>query len=723
MLKKVLSVLLATVVLVSSNVQSATVSTADDGVRIEGGSLGVFVLSYPVLIGDKNQELKPVEKNVASPKATLKYANGAHVTLTIAGDGKLTLDFSNLPADTQKFKMDTVIGFDFSHGGKWIVDGKEQPFPEEKPAKPHLFQGNGKNVQIVSAENRNLSITVPEFSFMQLSDNREWNWKTFGWSVFVPVQGNAPSVQFQIVVGTADGGLKKIMLADEFGQDFKGEWPGKITKLEELKADVESEKAYYAGFKTQQRDKFGGLPGSGAKLGLQKTGFFHVEQKGERWHLVDPKGNQFFHMGLCSFGVSEDFTYVKGREPAYAWLPPYDGEFHAAWHPEPFWSHDAFSFYLANVIRKYGSADPGALASRMIERVRAFGFNSGGAFSNIPKAVREKAIFPYVSSLPIGPWGDFKIEMLPGVRETFDPFDEKNRANMDKAFAQKIAPVADDPLLIGYFLTNEPAHEDLPRVIPTLKSNVAAKRRLVQMLQEKYKTIEAFAQAWGLTLTGKGEGASFEQLNDMGLAVKTPAATADMKEYEAIFFEASHKLIRDTFKKYDQNHLLIGDRWQPQTANNEQLCRIVGKYCDVVSVNYYTYGVDLNYLKNIYQWSGKRPLFLSEFHWCSPKDSGLPGGKEVASQQERGLAYRNYVEQAAALGFVTGIEWFTLLDQARTGRFFERYTGENANTGIFNVVDRPWKPMVEEMAKTNHGIYEVLHGERPAFKYDNPRFR
>ena len=32
-------------------------------------------------------------------------------------------------------------------------------------------------------------------------------------------------------------------------------------------------------------------------------------------------------------------------------------------------------------------------------------------------------------------------------------------------------------------------------------------------------------------------------------------------------------------------------------------------------------------------------------------------------------------------------------------------------------------PKVEEMAKTNHGIYEVLQNQRPPFKYDNPRFR
>ena len=698
--------------------QAAALKPADDGLQIDGASLGHFTFSYPVLINDKpNQELKPVEKTVEARRVALIYANGAHVELNVAENGDVAIHFNDLPAGVKRFKMETLIGFDFSHGGKWVIDGKETLFPEEKPAKPHLFQGNGKSFQLIDVENRVLNVTPPEYSFLQLTDSREWNWKMFALMFVAPLDGKSVTSKLHISVGEGAGGVKKVVLVDEFGQDFKNDFAGKVKKLEELKADVESEKAYYDGFPKPAHDVFGGQPGSGAKLGLQKTGYFHVEQKGERWYLVDPEGNQFFHMGVCSFGSAEDYTYIKGRESVYAWLPPFGGEFHGAYHPEAFWSHDAFSFYLANVIRKYGSADKAAIAARMIDRVRALGFNSGGAFSGIPKEQREKAQFPYVASLPIGPWGEFKIEMIPGIRETFDPFEDNNRTAIEKSFAKGLPGAADDPLLIGYFLTNEPAHEDLVKVIPTLKGNIAAKRRLVQMLEEKYKTIAAFNQAWEL------DAASFEALKDLGLATKTHAAATDLKAFEGLFFEASHKLIHDTFHKYDTHHMLLGDRWQPQTADNEQLCGIVGKYCDIVSVNYYTYAVDLDYVKRVQRWSGSKPIFLSEFHWCSPKDSGLPGGKDVSSQLERGLAYRNYVERTVALGFVVGIEWFTLLDQARTGRFFEKYTGENANCGLFSVTDRPWKAMTDEMAKTNLGIYEVLAREKAPYVYDNPRFQ
>lgn len=149
----------------------------------------------------------------------------------------------------------------------------------------------------------------------------------------------------------------------------------------------------------------------------------------------------------------------------------------------------------------------------------------------------------------------------------------------------------------------------------------------------------------------------------------------------------------------------------------------MGKHVDVVSYNYYTYGVDTAALKRFHEWTGGRPMMLSEFFWASPKDSGLIGGREVSSQQERGLAYRNYVEQSVALGFVIGIEWFTLVDQATTDRWFSQYNGESYNTGLISVADRPWKDMLAEMMKTNHTIYDLLLCKRPPFAWENERFR
>src|SRR5207244_3645892 len=115
---------------------------------------------------------------------------------------------------------------------------------------------------------------------------------------------------------------------------------------------VDNEKAYYASLQPPPRDKFGGLQGGREKLDLKATGFFHVERKNDKWLLVDPEGNPFFHLGICGFGPSDDYTLIKGRESTYAWIPPYDGDFKTAYKADQ--GNAVVSYHVANMIRKYG---------------------------------------------------------------------------------------------------------------------------------------------------------------------------------------------------------------------------------------------------------------------------------------------------------------------------------------------------------------------------------
>ena len=92
------------------------------------------------------------------------------------------------------------------------------------------------------------------------------------------------------------------------------------------------------------------------------------------------------------------------------------------------------------------------------------------------------------------------------------------------------------------------------------------------MLEEKYQTIAAFNAAWETTFT------SFAEVAERGLPVKTRAAAADLQQFTGLFLDAYFRLVSETFHKYDKNHLLIGNRLQSGTINNEQLCRLSGKY-------------------------------------------------------------------------------------------------------------------------------------------------
>lgn len=688
-----------------------------EGLAIDAGADGQFTLAYPVFVGATWDDVrKPVERSVSGDSATLRFDGGASIEMSLQpAEGTLTMTPVGVPEGVRTLRAGMQIDFSYAGGGRWkIGEGPEKPFPGQKPESPHIHQGNADKLTLWNAAGGELSVQVPAGSFQQLTDNREWGWKVFQWQFEAPCAPGTGPLRVKIATGAAAGPPQK--LADRFGQSVRLDFPGKVRTEEELGRDAASEAAWLAALHPPALDAFGGLPGSGAKLGLEKTGFFHVEKKGGRWILVDPEGNAFFHLGVCAFGPNDDYTYIAGREHVYEWLPPRDGEFASAFHPDRYWNPLAFSFHLANTIRKCGRPyDPADYTARMIERVQKWGFNSAGAFGAGDDGTRQRASFPHAAHLPLATWEDFRD--VPGLRCVFDPFSDELRQRCDALFAEKLSPRADDPLVIGYFLANEPSWEDIPAAVAALDVTHPCKRRLAGMLEEKYATIEAFNRAWGTSL------ASFADVAPRGLPVKTPAAQEDMRAYKGLFLDAYFRLVTTTFRKYDKHHMLIGNRFQPRTIDDETTCRLSGKYMDVVSFNYYTHGFDADLLSRLRGWIGDRPMIFSEFYFSSPPDSGLiGGGKEVSSQRERGLAYRHYVEGAAALGYVVGIEWFTLVDQASTGRFFEKYGGEAANTGLISVADRPWKEMLAEMIKTNYEIYKVLFGERPPFVFDDPRF-
>lgn len=691
---------------------AADLGLSNDGVTIAAKGMGTFTLAWPKLLpGDQ----KPIARTVQGRRAELKYAGDAAVSVELQNGGVIAVSFRSLPGNIDRFHTELLIGPEFSDGGTWRVgDAAAKPFPPEKPAKPHLHQGNASNFTFSDVSQHTVSLTFPPFAFLQLQDNREWNWKIFCLQAWTPI--NRDQAVHTITVGdgaTAGAPPAKVQpLVDRFGQSTRKEHPGKVKDEAELRADIASEQAWLAGLNPAAVNEWGGRPGTGAKLGLKKTGFFHVEKKGGRWVLVDPVGDACFHLGICSFGFApgEDCTYVKDRRDIYEWLPPTDGAMAGAWHPEPWWRNDACSFFAANLVRKHGDAyRKETVLAGMVDRVRAMGFNAVGAFSGDSPAFKEKR-FPLVRMLGYHP-------ALPGIRGIGDPFDDAALKKMDEDWAKALKPRADDPYTIGYFFDNEQAFEDVPKVVPQLKGAHAAKRRLVQLLKDTHQDIAAFNAAWNLKATG------FDTLADQPLAVTTKAASQDMQRYAELFYEAYYAALATTFRRHDPNHLMLGSRWQPGTANSESLCRAAGRHMDIVSINYYTLAIDAGFMRRLHGWTGGKPQVWSEFYYTSAAESPCAAsGMDMRTQRARGQAYRTYVEGAANLGFVVGIEWFTLIDQAVTGRWFEKLGGERNNTGIFNVCDRPYRDLVEEMAAAHRVIYDVWLDGRAPYRIDDPRF-
>lgn len=496
---------------------------------------------------------------------------------------------------------------------------------------------------------------------------------------------------------------------DRFGQMEAVNFAGKVTSEAQLASDAQADEAYYGSLKPPaDRDEYGGLAGSANRYGLKATGFFAVQKWNGRPVLTTPSGNLYFNLAVNGVTAQETYTMVKGREEKFESVPSYASEYKAA-----YLGKDNFSFYVANKYLKTGSfPTEHDIYVEAIGRLQKWGFNGIGAYS--PEKYGEEGRFPYVRMLPLDGMSWAKIDGL----SLFDIYAPDAEAKLDQAFAQTVAPHKDDRMLIGYFIGNEYDFHRFYTEVPKLKASSAAiKGKLVETLKAKYGTIEAFNAAWKMSFK------SFDDLNDAELTLKASPAWRDMEAFFADYLDQFFGTVSRLFRKYDPNHLLLGDRWITTTFHNEKvrqtLSEAEGKYMDVISINYYTYKIETDLLNEVYAMSGGKPILMSEFGYGTAEQGLAPLMKNSAANQfQRGMRYRNYVEGVASLPYVVGADVFNYVDQAGMGRYWQGQWGEHYNSGLVNVADHPYKDYLQGVKATNDDIYQIMLGQRPKFYYD-----
>jgi len=702
--------------------QGVPIVACDRGIQIDGGTMGKLVFSAPIIRKaptDRSGE-KPTGEAPSWDTSIAHYPSGAEFRMVIAPDHKsFTAWFSIPPKDMDSYFQMIRLPIKYKNGGQFgFGPGPLQAFPAQ-PDKEFIAEQTSGQFRLVDPSGVGFTLSGPE-NREQMQDVRAMSqWSEFTFRYFVPLIGDlGKKLTFtveplKVAVANAENGKPAGLQVDRFGQLIRNQSFMKVTSEEELQADIPRQKVEMDALPPNPPlDSYGGLPDSGEKYQLKKTGFFRVDKAGGHQVLVDPEGNVFFQLAVCCVSPADDWTLVKGREAEFEWIPPHDGNFAQAWRQD---TPGAVGFFLPNWVRKYGKPfDMNEWFDVTATRLRRWGFNSAGDWSKPLEMLKARNI-PYTPQLP----GDGipGITRMAGVARACDPFADNFEALTDAAYATVLTPEVNNPLIIGYFLGNEQLFENISGAIPKQK-NTPSKLRFVKMLQEKYgNDIEAFKKAWEPKQTIN----SFDDLKDATLFATTKAAGADTNEFTKLWLETYYSTVAKIFRKYDKNHLLLGSRWQPGTANNETLVKIAGQYLDVISINYYTYGIDSAFLKRIDDWSGGKPMLLSEWHFTAT-DSGLEGGKEVGSQKERGLGYRYYVENAAALPFVIGSQWFCYQDETASGRWFEGFNGEGANVGFVSLTDRPYTELIGYARQTHDAIYQVMFGGQKPFQFDDPRF-
>lgn len=401
---------------------------------------------------------------------------------------------------------------------------------------------------------------------------------------------------------------------------------------------------------------------------------------------------------------------IKGKETGEWHVDKVDGRF---WFITP----EGNAFYALGINHLPG-ADTEKSRRKVAGDLENWGFNTAG--HNPPYWLEQRMpSFAGVSLHDARHWmpaGDFKFT---------DVFSDAYTDRVEKAVQEVAERCRDNPLVIGYSLTDTPRyHLDITRnrrgsdwvsFTRELDASAKGKQRYVAFLRERYDNdLNTFRSAYRLPHVG-----SFEALlayDFFGIELARPLIRADDEAFLLEIVRRIYQLTRGAFDRHDPDKLVLSERFKMHDHNDE-IIRIAGEYTDVISVQPGpTKGPDVgqgpdesefnqSYWKRLYELTGK-PAFICD-HACTFPTPGYPRTlwHQFETEEKAGEHYREYLEQTAAEPYIVGYQrcqYKSRYDPLRT----------LLKQGLLDREGKPYEKLVEFVEETNRRLLGELYRSR-----------
>ena len=422
----------------------------------------------------------------------------------------------------------------------------------------------------------------------------------------------------------------------------------------------------------------------------KRTGYFHVQKIHGKWWIIDPLGRSFYAVGTDHVNWDMIFCEKLGYAP-----------------------------YHRNIKEEFGTEEK--WAENSVHRLKEWNFNTLGAGCSASTYYKG---LPYTAFLSLGanfsPISDITPKTTwTGFPDVFDPMFPTYCLQQARL---QCAPVKGDPWLLGYFLDNElewfgkdGAQTGL--VDETFKKppDHPAKVALMHFLQARYPTIDAFNKAWGLHESSWSDFAK----SVTPPKVTTKSANRDEMDFVRLIADKYFSITTKAIREVDPHHMILGCRFAGTMPDG--VMSVAGKYCDIVSVNYYGrvdlskgYSPDMPGIMRKYYAEAKRPLMLTE--WSFPAlDAGLPSqhgaGQRVPTQKDKAFCYAVYQRTLFSLPFMVGSDYFMWVDEPALG--VSSTFPEDSNYGLVDVNNRPWA-ILTRMATRINAMAQQIHAGKTA---------
>lgn len=405
------------------------------------------------------------------------------------------------------------------------------------------------------------------------------------------------------------------------------------------------------GFKV--KSKATSVYGSDASKKYEATGFFRVEKQGNRWWIIDPNGFRNIQIAINSLrpGKSENNKI----------------EFDKQFQTKENW--------IKNTI--------GALEN--------YGFSGSGSWSedDLIKEYNKSASFPWTYSPNLSfmngygkkHGGTYQLAGNTGYpNQCVFVFDPEFEVFCDEK-AKELVKNTNDKNLFGYFSDNE---------LPFGSENLDGYLKLENKLDS-------------------GFIAATQWLEKKGLSV-AKISDKNREEFAGFVADKYYAIVSKAIKKYDPNHLYLGSRLHGEAKKIESIIEAAGKYCDVVSVNYYGSWSPSPVLIDLWDKNANKPFIITEFY-TRAMDAGLANtsgaGFTVKTQTDKGNAYQHFCLNLLNSKSCVGWHYFKYQDNDPKAKEVDP-SNTDANKGLVNNSFQFYPDLMKVMKELNANKYDLI---------------
>lgn len=428
-------------------------------------------------------------------------------------------------------------------------------------------------------------------------------------------------------------------------------------------------------------DSYGGCKSKN----LTKTGFFHTEHDGKRWWFVTPEGNAFLSLGVNHYHES---WWMQDYNKSH-WVNTFEAQ-----KPGDSKWDDGF--------KKNADAD-----------LKRLGINTLGMHTDAPTLTDKPsgAVVPYFRSYKPIVLDHYRNPKAEAFVDVFAPEFEK----LCDEEAKKVAvPYADDPMLLGYCMSDGPIFTDddiksrrgstsWSRILRNLGADAPGKQAYIAAMQKQYANIKNFNDTYTT---------NFASWNDLAIAVDWrpnvgPANAneqADNEVFTLLCVDRYYSVSKTALRKVDPHHLFLGDKLNGNTDNMEKVLEVAARYVDVLVYQFYGSFSEHKSLLDKLSPKVKIPFVNGDIGFSSPSEMiPNPYGPHAKDQAERAEWLRESCMEFFSRPEFIGWHMCGIIDTWKTMPTKEK----KQHQGLMTVTGEFYSEMEEAIKDISNEMYQT----------------